>query len=146
MPSASAPTTTGQAIGMTTASVTSNSSPGARAVTPVSLTGPSQAPSGTTQCCESGRPVLTDPITGQTVCSCQYDAHLLNYQRLAASTGLPLGMYGPATSAAYGATAAGEGFLPIPPEQLQSAFYSPTVSCFHVLMSYFFGGFCRNTI
>ncbi|CAG2168252.1 unnamed protein product, partial [Oppiella nova] len=130
MPSASAPSTTGQAIGVTPASVTSNS-PGAGAVTPVSITGPPRAPSGTTPCCESGRPVLTDPITGQTVCSCQYDAHLLNYQRLAASTGLPLGMYGPAAAAAYGAAAAqGEGFLPIPPEQLQSAFYSPTANGF----------------
>ena len=128
MPSASVPSTTGQAIGVTPASVTSNS-PGAEAVTPVSLTGvPPRVPSGTAPCCESGRPVLTDPITGQTVCSCQYDAHLLNYQRLAASTGIPLGMYGPAAAAAYGAAAGGEGFLPIPPDQLQSAFYSPTVS------------------
>ena len=129
MPSASVPSSTGQAIGVTPASVASNS-PGAGAVTPVSLTGPPRAPSGATPCCESGRPVLTDPITGQTVCSCQYDAHLLNYQRLAASTGIPLGMYGPAAAAAYGAAAGGEGFLPIPPEQLQSAFYSPSANGF----------------
>ncbi|RWS17874.1 homeobox protein caupolican-like protein [Dinothrombium tinctorium] len=80
-------------------------------------------------CCESGRPVLTDPISGQTVCSCQYDTHLLNYQRLAASTALPLGMYNPAAAAAvYGAAAAAgdQSFLPtLTPEQLQSAFYSP---------------------
>lgn len=25
-------------------------------------------------CCENGRPVMTDPVTGQTVCSCQYDS------------------------------------------------------------------------
>ncbi|CAG2106374.1 unnamed protein product [Medioppia subpectinata] len=129
MPSASAPSTTGQATGATPASATSNS-PGAGAITPVSIAGPPRAPSSATPCCESGRPVLTDPITGQTVCSCQYDAHLLNYQRLAASTGLPLGMYGPAAAAAYGAAAGGEGFLPIPPEQLQSAFYSPTANGF----------------
>lgn len=24
-------------------------------------------------CCENGRPMMTDPVTGQTVCSCQYD-------------------------------------------------------------------------
>ncbi|XP_054732692.1 homeobox protein araucan-like [Anastrepha obliqua] len=24
-------------------------------------------------CCDNGRPVMTDPMTGQTVCSCQYD-------------------------------------------------------------------------
>lgn len=131
MPSASTPSTTGQAIGVTPASLASNS-PGAGAVTPVSITGgPPRAQSGSTPCCESGRPVLTDPITGQTVCSCQYDAHLLNYQRLAASTGLPLGMYGPAAAAAYGAAAAGgDGFLPIPTDQLQSAFYSPTANGF----------------
>ena len=30
---------------------------------------PSQTTSG---CCESGRPIFTDPSTGQTICSCQY--------------------------------------------------------------------------
>ncbi|XP_034951185.1 homeobox protein araucan-like isoform X2 [Chelonus insularis] len=25
-------------------------------------------------CCENGRPMMTDPMTGQTVCSCQYDS------------------------------------------------------------------------
>ncbi|CAN7992055.1 unnamed protein product [Ixodes hexagonus] len=81
------------------------------------------APAAGTPCCESGRPVLTDPITGQTVCSCQYDAQLLNYQRLAAS-GLPINMYG---TAAY---AAGEqGFLPLGAAE-QSAFYSPSANGF----------------
>lgn len=75
-------------------------------------------------CCESGRPVLTDPLTGQTVCSCQYDAQLLGYQRLA---GLPLNVYGSAAAAAAAAAAYGseQGFLPLSAEQ--SAFYSPTV-------------------
>ncbi|XP_058793198.1 homeobox protein caupolican-like isoform X3 [Phymastichus coffea] len=27
-----------------------------------------------TACCENGRPMMTDPVTGQTVCSCQYDS------------------------------------------------------------------------
>ncbi|CAB3363802.1 Hypothetical predicted protein [Cloeon dipterum] len=51
------------------------------------------------RCCDSGRPLYTDPITGQSVCTCQYDpqTHLLNYQRLA-TAGLPLSMY----SAPYG--------------------------------------------
>lgn len=81
------------------------------------------APAAGTPCCESGRPVLTDPITGQTVCSCQYDAQLLNYQRLATS-GLPISMYG---TAAY---AAGEqGFLPLGAAE-QSAFYSPSANGF----------------
>lgn len=50
---------------------------------------------------------MTDPTTGQTICSCQYDAHILNYQRLIAAAGLPF-MYPPAAAAAaaaaYGAT------------------------------------------
>ncbi|XP_064466912.1 homeobox protein araucan-like isoform X1 [Ornithodoros turicata] len=84
------------------------------------------APAAGTPCCESGRPVLTDPITGQTVCSCQYDAQLLNYQRLAAS-GLPINMYG---TAAY---AAGEqGFLPLGTAAEQSAFYSPSANGFDI--------------
>ncbi|KAK9298927.1 hypothetical protein QLX08_007904 [Tetragonisca angustula] len=29
---------------------------------------------GPTGCCENGRPMMTDPVTGQTVCSCQYDS------------------------------------------------------------------------
>jgi homeobox protein caupolican len=78
-------------------------------------------------CCESGRLLLTNPITGQKVCSCQYDAHLLNYQRIAAS-GIPLGIYNPAAAAAvYGAAAASgeQGFIPgLGPDQCQSAFYS----------------------
>ncbi|XP_021002307.3 iroquois-class homeodomain protein IRX-6 isoform X1 [Parasteatoda tepidariorum] len=80
-------------------------------------------------CCESGRPVLTDPLTGQTVCSCQYDAQLLGYQRLAAS-GLPLNVYGTAAAAAAAAAAYGseQGFLPLSAEQ--SAFYSPTANGF----------------
>lgn len=83
------------------------------------------APAAGTPCCESGRPVLTDPITGQTVCSCQYDAQLLNYQRLAAS-GLPINMYG--TAAAY---AGDQGFLPLGAAAAeQSAFYSPSANGF----------------
>ncbi|XP_022239468.1 iroquois-class homeodomain protein IRX-6-like [Limulus polyphemus] len=78
-------------------------------------------------CCESGRPVLTDPLTGQTVCSCQYDAQILNYQRLAAS-GLPLNMYGTAAAAAAAAYTGDQPFLPLTPEQ--SAFYSPTANGF----------------
>lgn len=45
------------------------------------------------RCCDTGRPLFTDPLTGQTVCSCQYD--LLGYQRLAGGVpGIPaLSMY-----------------------------------------------------
>lgn len=73
--------------------------------------------------------MLTDPISGQTVCSCQYDSHILNYQRLAASGGLPLaGMYNPAVASAYGAPDG--AFLSGLPgaDQLQSSFCPPGVS------------------
>ncbi|CAH1169722.1 unnamed protein product [Phaedon cochleariae] len=46
------------------------------------------------RCCDTGRPIFTDPLSGQTVCSCQYE--LLGYQRLAGAgvPGLPaLSMY-----------------------------------------------------
>ncbi|XP_030571555.1 homeobox protein araucan [Drosophila novamexicana] len=50
------------------------------------------------RCCDTGRTIYTDPVSGQTICSCQYD--MLNYQRLAAAGGLvagpggvPLGVY-----------------------------------------------------
>lgn len=92
--------------------------------TPASGTGPA----GGQPCCESGRPVLTDPLTGQTVCSCQYDAQLLGYQRLAGLPGINAAVYGTAAAAAAAAAAYGteQGFLPLTAEQ--SAFYSPTVS------------------
>ncbi|ALC44350.1 mirr [Drosophila busckii] len=50
------------------------------------------------RCCDTGRTIYTDPVSGQTICSCQYD--MLSYQRLAAAGGLvagpggvPLGVY-----------------------------------------------------
>lgn len=55
---------------------------------------PASPPAASTQrCCDTGRPIFTDPITGQSVCSCQYE--LLGYQRLAGGVpGLPaLSMY-----------------------------------------------------
>ncbi|CAD7002257.1 unnamed protein product [Ceratitis capitata] len=57
-------------------------------------------------CCDNGRPMMTDPMTGQTVCSCQYDPTRLalsSYARMqsaaavAASAGVqapPVGVYG----------------------------------------------------
>lgn len=58
--------------------------------------GPGQPPSSTSsiggggggaggpggRCCETGRPIYTDPATGQTICSCQHE-QMLQYQRLA---------------------------------------------------------------
>lgn len=80
-------------------------------------TTPSQPLTGASSCCDSGRPIITDPLTGQTVCSCQYDSQaqqLLNYQRLAST--LPLNVYG----SPYG----DQGYLPLTAEQ--SAFYTPS--------------------
>ena len=67
----------------------------------------------TTSCCESGRPIMTDPTTGQTVCSCQYSsASLLSYPaRLSESV--------------YSSYAA-QGYVPFGADP--SAFYSPLVS------------------
>ncbi|XP_017483299.1 PREDICTED: homeobox protein araucan-like, partial [Rhagoletis zephyria] len=42
--------------------------------TMASIPQPQQHPlASTAVCCDNGRPVMTDPMTGQTVCSCQYD-------------------------------------------------------------------------
>lgn len=69
-------------------------------------------------CCENGRPIITDPHTGQTICSCQYSSTLLNYPRV---PGLTESVYGGAS--AYAAAAATQGYLPLGAEG--SAFYSP---------------------
>ncbi|KAH8307347.1 hypothetical protein KR044_010446, partial [Drosophila immigrans] len=49
-------------------------------------------------CCENGRPIITDPVSGQTVCSCQYDSARLTlggYSRMALPTaGVGVGVYG----------------------------------------------------
>lgn len=49
-------------------------------------------------CCENGRPIITDPVSGQTVCSCQYDSARLTlggYSRMALpSAGVGVGVYG----------------------------------------------------
>ena len=81
---------------------------------------------GTSSCCENGRPIMTDPVSGQTVCSCQYDsarlAALSSYPRLA-STGVGVGVYG----TPYPSTDQN----PYPSIGVDSsAFYSPLVSTF----------------
>ncbi|CAH2104012.1 unnamed protein product [Euphydryas editha] len=89
-----------------TISTASNSPPPTQAGMSAGAGGASGAarpssPAPASRCCDTGRPIFQDPITGQTVCSCQYE--FLNYQRLA--SGVPLSMY----SAPYpdAATAAG---------------------------------------
>ncbi|KAH8315626.1 hypothetical protein KR059_006566 [Drosophila kikkawai] len=47
-------------------------------------------------CCENGRPIITDPVSGQTVCSCQYDPARLaigGYSRMALPSA-GVGVYG----------------------------------------------------
>ncbi|GAB1599226.1 Iroquoiscaupolican,Iroquoisirx-2,Iroquoisirx-1-A,IroquoisIRX-2,IroquoisIRX-3,Iroquois-class homeodomain [Argonauta hians] len=66
--------------------------------------------SGST-CCENGRPLVTDPHTGQTVCSCQYSSpSILSYPRL------PETMYGTSPYAT-------QSYVPLGTDT--SAFYSP---------------------
>jgi hypothetical protein len=85
----SAPTSGPTAMGVST-----TIPPGARSSSPCSATsGPPNS-----RCCDTGRPIFTDPISGQTICSCQYD--LISYQRLASAGiaaagpgGMPLSMY-----------------------------------------------------
>uniref|UniRef100_A0A1B0GA59 Uncharacterized protein n=1 Tax=Glossina morsitans morsitans TaxID=37546 RepID=A0A1B0GA59_GLOMM len=50
-------------------------------------------------CCNNGRPMITDPVTGQSVCSCQYEpnpssrlAALGSYSRLASATPITAGV------------------------------------------------------
>ncbi|XP_041375865.1 homeobox protein caupolican-like isoform X2 [Gigantopelta aegis] len=74
---------------------------------------PSAAPRA---CCENGRPIMTDPHTGQTICSCQYGTALLNYPRV---PGLAESVY---TASAY-AAAVSQGYVALGAEG--SAFYSP---------------------
>ncbi|XP_024083059.1 homeobox protein araucan isoform X2 [Cimex lectularius] len=88
-------------------------SPGRESGSPRSPGPPAAAPPG--RCCETGRPIFTDPITGHSVCSCQYD--MLAYQRLP-----PLGVYPspypPEAVAAYFPAAAAAAAASLnPPDQ-----------------------------
>ncbi|GFN86058.1 homeobox protein araucan [Plakobranchus ocellatus] len=101
---------------------------------------PPPHPSHHQQCCENGRPVMTDPHTGQSVCSCQYSSALLSsYSRLPHTLGAtPSSLFGPGGaggpySAAAAAAAAGGAQAPYMPLGAEgSAFYTPLVSNFSV--------------
>jgi hypothetical protein len=95
------------------------------ASTPVGGAGPG-AVSGP-GCCENGRPMMTDPVTGQTVCSCQYDS----------AARLALGAYPRLTPTASSYSSyptpapSGADQGPYPSIGMDSsAFYSPLVSIF----------------
>jgi len=74
-------------------------------------------------CCENGRPIITDPVSGHTVCSCQYDSARLTlggYSRMA----LPSAGVG-----VYGGPYPSNEQNPYPSIGVDnSAFYSPLVS------------------
>lgn len=85
-PSSTAVVPTGGTPCSSTTAVPNNCPQPAAVRSPLSSGGspPNNGPaSGPTRCCDTGRPLFTDPLTGQTVCSCQYD--LLSYQRLASA-------------------------------------------------------------
>lgn len=81
------------------------------------------SPSGSlnnSSCCENGRPIMTDPVSGQTVCSCQYDSARLalsSYPRLSTGAGV------------YGTPYPSTDQNPYPSID-STAFYSPLVSFF----------------
>ncbi|XP_041377011.1 homeobox protein araucan-like [Gigantopelta aegis] len=64
-------------------------------------------------CCENGRALVTNPHTGQTVCSCQYTPSLMSYSRVA---GLADSLY---QASPYST----QGYVPLGAEH--SAFYPP---------------------
>ncbi|XP_072169362.1 uncharacterized protein [Diadema setosum] len=76
-----------------------------------------------TTCCESGRPVVSDPHTGQAVCCPPLDsrAALLHSARV---SGLPAALY----SSPYAAAAAEQGYVHFTADP--SAFYSPLNSAY----------------
>ncbi|XP_052226498.1 homeobox protein araucan-like isoform X3 [Dreissena polymorpha] len=53
---------------------------------------PSRIMTSSSRCCETGRPVMIDPVTGQTICSCQLKTGVPAY--LARVPSLPETMYG----------------------------------------------------
>ncbi|XP_067642627.1 LOW QUALITY PROTEIN: homeobox protein caupolican-like [Eurosta solidaginis] len=77
----------------------------------------------TTPCCENGRPIMTDPVSGQTVCSCQYDSARLalsSYSRMSGGGGASAGV------GVYGTPYPSNEQNPYPSIGVDSsAFYSP---------------------
>lgn len=79
----------------------------------------SGAANATSTCCENGRPIMTDPVSGQTVCSCQYDSARL---ALSGYSRLP-------SAGVYGTPYPSTDQNPYPSIGVDSsAFYSPLVS------------------
>lgn len=82
-------------------------------------TGANGGASSASTCCENGRPIMTDPVSGQTVCSCQYDSARL---ALSSYSRLP-------SAGVYGTPYPSTDQNPYPSIGVDSsAFYSPLVS------------------
>lgn len=81
--------------------------------------------SSASQCCESGRPIVTDPVTGQSVCSCQYD-----------SARLALSQY-PRGVGVYGTPYPSTDQNPYPSIGVDSGFYSSLVSKIFMISNIF---------
>ncbi|XP_011494846.1 PREDICTED: homeobox protein caupolican isoform X2 [Ceratosolen solmsi marchali] len=103
-------------------------SPASQSGGPQTATQAASSGPGPGRCCDTGRPIFTDPLTGQTVCSCQYEL-LGGYQRLGALPTAALSMYS-APYAAAAAAAASEGMAAYFPGlgAEQAPFYTPTAA------------------
>lgn len=92
-------------------------SPGGSGPSALSPGGGSSSGAPGTTCCENGRPLVTDPVTGQSVCSCQYDSARLALSQYPRSVGV------------YGTSYPSTDQNPYPSISVDSsAFYSPLVS------------------
>ncbi|MPC59931.1 Homeobox protein araucan [Portunus trituberculatus] len=83
------------------------------------LVGQGGGGTGGSGCCEGGRTIMTDPVSGQPVCSCQYDRLAIgSYSRIGSSLG--------ASGGVYGTTYTSSEQNPYPSIGMDSsAFYSP---------------------
>ncbi|KAG4066348.1 hypothetical protein HA402_000572 [Bradysia odoriphaga] len=86
------------------------------ALSPGAMSQASNNAPATSSCCENGRPIMTDPVSGQTVCSCQYDSARL---ALSGYSRIP-------TAGVYGSAYPSTDQNPYPSIGVDSsAFYSP---------------------
>lgn len=89
-------------------------------------TGTGSSGGNTSTCCENGRPIMNDPVSGQTICSCQYDSARL---ALSSYSRLP-------SAGVYGTPYPSTDQNPYPSIGVDSsAFYSPLVSIYWKLIS-----------
>ena len=99
-------------------------------VTPtLHIGGGGSSSTGATPCCETGRPVVTDPVTGQSVCSCQYERLQASLQQAAVAAAAAARMHG-VHPGVYGAAYPSSEQNPYPSLSMDTsaAFYSSLVS------------------